>query len=136
MSRIPEPDSEFDAEGIPDLGSPLPGKEITGDAQEGIMVPRDRPIAAEEFGTTAYEEEHGEDLDHRLAREEPDVLTEEAIARPDRGDDPGPVGRLVQDDEGAGPDLTAEEVGHSVGTDRGGQSAEESAMHLVDENEA
>ena len=39
MSRIPDPPSEFEAEGIPDPGEELDAKRITGDAQEGEPVP-------------------------------------------------------------------------------------------------
>ena len=34
--------------------------------------PGDRPAGAEKFGTTHAEELQGEDLDHRLAQEEPE----------------------------------------------------------------
>src|ERR687891_522782 len=57
-------------EGIPDLDQALPEKEITGDPQEGLVVPRDDPRAVEEHGTTAGEQRDGESLDERLAREE------------------------------------------------------------------
>lgn len=57
-------------EGIPDLDQALPEKEITGDPQEGAMLPRDEPRAVEEHGTTAEEQREGETLDERLAREE------------------------------------------------------------------
>lgn len=137
-SRIPERGSDLEAEGIPDMGDTLEAKEVTGDPQKGYVVPRDHPIAAEDFGTTPFEEEHGEALDDRLAREEPDVLTDAAVDRvPDTDADldtpfreTAEVGRLVQDDEGTREDVTAEEVGHDVGTDRGGFSAEEAAVHL------
>lgn len=63
----------LDAEGIPDLEGPLPEKARTGDAQEGISPPaEDEYVAADEFGTTAREEREGEQLDAKLARENPD----------------------------------------------------------------
>jgi hypothetical protein len=138
VSRIPDPPSDFEAEGIPDPGETLASKEITGDAQEGEPVPGDRPGESVEFGMTAYEERHGEGLSGRLDREQPDVLTDEAVSKDDDGDESleNPyarervVGRLVDDDEGAHEDETAEVVGHDVGTDLGGYSSEESAMHI------
>ena len=139
MSRIPDPPSEFEAEGIPDPGEVLDSKRITGDAQEGEPVPGDRPGESVEYGMTAYEERHGEGLSGRLAREEPDVLTDENEARDSDGDDESldnpfererGVGRLVEDDEGAHEDETAEVIGHDVGPDLGGCSSEESAMHI------
>jgi hypothetical protein len=136
-SRIPEPESEFEAEGIPDPGDSVEGIQASGDEAYELSVPRDVAAGADEFGTTAYEEEHGENLDGRLAREVPDVLSDESVARTPTGDDldtpyrdPESVGRLVEDDEGAHSDTTAETVAHDVGTDLGGYSAEESAMHI------
>jgi hypothetical protein len=137
-SRIPDPPSDFEAEGIPDPGEALPSKEITGDAQEGEPVPGDRPGESVEYGMTAYEERHGEGLSGRLDREQPDVLTDESVGEDDDGDESldnpyereRTVGRLVDDDEGAHEDETAEVVGHDVGTDLGGYSSEESAMHI------
>jgi hypothetical protein len=137
-SRIPEPESEFEAEGIPDPGDSVEGVEASGDEAYSLSVPRDRAAGTDEFGTTPYEEEHGEDLDGRLAREVPDTVNDEAVQRQPVGDDldtpyhdPEAVGRLVQDDEGTHEDTTAEEVAHDVGTDLGGYSAEESAMHIT-----
>ena len=40
------------------------------------------------------------------------------------------VGRIVEDDEGAHEDEEATAVAHDVGTDFGGFSAEERAMHI------
>jgi hypothetical protein len=139
-SRIPEPESEFEAEGIPDPGDDLAGQGAEGEEAFELSVPRDRAGAADDFGTTVYEEEHGENLDGRLAREVPDSVNDESVAGRPVGDDldtpyrdPETVGRLVEDDEGAHADTTAETVAHDVGTDLGGYSAEESAMHLEPE---
>jgi len=141
-SRIPEPESEFEAEGIPDPGDTVEGQGAAGEEAYELSVPRDVAAAADEFGTTPYEEEHGENLDGRLSREVPDVLTDEETTRQPVGDDldtpyhdPETVGRLVEDDEGAHPDTTAETVAHDVGTDLGGYSAEESAMHVTSGDE-
>jgi hypothetical protein len=141
-SRIPEPPSEFEAEGIPDPGDDVVAEGAEGEEAYELAVPRDHARAANDFGTTALEEETGEDLDGRLAREVPDVLTDESVAATPRDDDlttpvtdPVSVGRLVQDDEGAHSDTTAETVAHDVGTDLGGYSAEESAMHVTSGDE-
>jgi hypothetical protein len=139
VSRVPEPESDFEAEGIPDPGDTVEGAEAAGDEAYSLSVPRDVATAADEFGTTPYEEEHGENLDGRLAREERDVLTDSSVLDEPQGDDldtpyrePESVGRLVEDDEGAHSDVTAETVAHDVGTDLGGYSAEEAAMHVAD----
>jgi hypothetical protein len=83
----------------------------------------------------------GESLTGRLDREEPDVLA--AVGR-DADESPGSdtpfderagqgVGRLVEPDEGARSDTEADLVATDAGTDLGGYSAEESAMHLEPE---
>lgn len=141
-SRIPDPADPFEEEG---LASPDPedgGKRITGDPQEEMATPGDRPIAVNDFGTTAEEEIAGEPLDGRLAREEPDLLeravTTPADESPD-ADQPYPVdrdervGRIVETDEGARSDTESDAVAHEVGTDLGGFSAEERAMHIEPE---
>jgi len=46
--------------------------------------PGEGPAGAEKFGTTHAEEVEGEDLDHRLAQEEPDVVATDVGA--DAGD--------------------------------------------------
>ena len=52
---------------------------------------------------------------------------------------PGPatrhVIRLVEDDEGARPDTTAEAVAHAVDDEDDNVSAEEAAIHVVGEDE-
>ncbi len=85
-------------------------------------------LAADRFGTTAAEEREGESLDQRLAEEEPDVGEEVATGEPE------PLaGRLVEPDEGAHEDFEKDAVARDVGLDAGGLSAEEAAIHVVDE---
>ena len=94
--------------------------------------PRDTARAVDEFGTTASEMHDGEPLDGRIAREEPDVI-ELADVDADESVDNPVVGRLVESDEGARTDTEGELVAADVGTDLGGYSAEESAMHIEPE---
>jgi hypothetical protein len=130
MSRIPETPSPMEAEGIPET-----------DQSYSFEPPRDAPLAADEFGTTAAEMHDGEPLDGRIAREEPEVIDlvaieadESEIVDSSYGERAGQgVGRLVESDEGARADTEAEMVASDVGTDLGGYSAEESAMHLEPE---
>lgn len=141
-SRIPDPADPFEEEG---LASPDPAdgaKRITGDVQEEIAVPGDAPIAVDDFGTTAAEEIAGEPLDGRLAREEPDLLDRATVTDADESpgaDTPYPVdpdervGRIVEPDEGARADTEPDVVAVEVGTDGGGFSAEERAMHVEPE---
>jgi hypothetical protein len=141
-SRIPEAADPFEEEGLASPDPGYDGKRETGDTQEEIPVPGERPVAVDEWGTTAAEEIAGEPLDLRLSREEPDLLeraqTTPADESPD-ADQPYPVdrderaGRIVEADEGARSDTEPDAVALEVGTDGGGFSAEERAMHIEPE---
>src|SRR3954463_12694600 len=130
MSRIPETPSPMEAEGIPDLERSSDVLSVDPEDAYGIEPPRDAPIASDEFGTTAAEMHDGEPLDGRIAREEPDVIN---LVDQDADESAPAVGRLVESDEGARNDSESEMVAAYVGTDLGGYSAEESAMHLEPE---
>jgi hypothetical protein len=103
--------------------------------------PRDAALAVDDFGTTAAEMHDGEPLDGRIAREEPDVIdlvdqpADESLGSDTPFDERAGqgVGRLVESDEGARTDDETDLVAADVGTDRGGYSAEESAMHVEPE---
>ncbi|MFE2041931.1 DUF5709 domain-containing protein [Streptomyces sp. NPDC059477] len=108
--------------------------------------PPERPWAVERDDVTAAERHQGESLDQRLAEELPD------LAGPDRdsdglGDAEGTdgelcdnevgaarSGRLVAPDEGAHEDEESALVATDVGIDGAAASAEEAAMHVVDED--
>ena len=123
-SRLPDPPSREEAEGIPDQHE-LTSTQLATKQDEGLLEPpHDYPLAVEDFGTTPAEQREGESLDGRLAREEPDVLR----TVEERG-----VGRLVEPDEGVRTDVDKDMVATDVGTDLGGPSAEEAAMHLEPE---
>lgn len=142
-SRIPGPADPFEEEGLASPDPEYDGKRITGDPQEEMAVPGERPIATTDYGTTADEESHAEPLDSRLAREQPDMSARAGLnadESPD-ADQPYPedpdekVGRLVETDEGARADDEPDAVASDVGTDKGGFSAEERAMHIVPDPE-
>lgn len=140
-SRVPEKPSESEAEGIPDPGFAHPGQLESGDTEAVMDPPRDTAVAVDEFGTTAAEQRDGESLSGRVSREQDDVLTgadqpadESAGADTPFDELAGQgIGRLVEPDEGARADTEADLVAEDVGTDLGGYSAEESAMHLEPE---
>ena len=140
-SRIPENPSEAEAEGIPDPGFSDPSQIIAGDTEATMEPPHDTALAVDEWGTTAAEQAEGEPLDSRLAREEDDVLAAVDVSADESEGADTPfderagqgVGRLVETDEGARSDTEADLVAGDVGTDLGGYSAEESAMHLEPE---
>jgi hypothetical protein len=135
-SRIPDPADPFEEEGLASDDSSLPGKQITGDTQDDTVVPAESPVVVDDYGTTGEEERAGEPMDVRLGREEPDRSADDPVDDSEGADSPYPtdreeaVGRLVEDDEGARGDDEDTSVAHDVGTDRGGFSAEERAMHI------
>jgi hypothetical protein len=69
----------LDDEGMPDLDPPAPGKEETGDPQEGLPPPGDRPRASVDWGVTAEEQLEGEPISVRVAREQPEVDDEDPV---------------------------------------------------------
>jgi Family of unknown function (DUF5709) len=127
------------------------------------VVPPERWSAGVRYGDTAAEQSEGESLDQLLAEEEPDDTEEElenALGLDDEapedaedfdedddaGDedvdglllDDGPdprAGRLVAEDEGAHPDEEEDLVARDVGIDGGAATAEEAAMHVVEEDD-
>ncbi|MET7283553.1 DUF5709 domain-containing protein [Kribbella sp. NPDC005582] len=103
---------------------------------EGYSPP-EKWSAGEGFGTTADEALQGETLDQRIAQEEPDV---DPYAE-DGEDVGGPEvgvrrsGRLVAPDEGAHSDSESDLVAEDVGFDGAAASAEEAAIHVVDDED-
>ena len=129
-ARIPEPPSPFEEEGIPDQTELTPEQRATGQDDGYLEPPHDWPVAAEEYGTTAAEQHHGETLELRLRRELPDVPRADVPEEPFGQRAGQGVGRLVEPDEGVREDTEKDLVARDVGTDVGGYSAEEAAMHL------
>jgi hypothetical protein len=125
----PEPRSELDAEGIPDLEGPLPSKQMTGDPQEGVPPPSDRP-AALDYGTTEAEQATDEPLYRRVRRENPDFGQPGAPL--DGWLEDEVAGHLVEPDEGVGPDLEEDLVAERM-DDESSLSPEEAAVHLEEE---
>jgi hypothetical protein len=113
-----------------------PAETLTGEGAEldesldtSYSPPDNSPVATR-FGNTAAEQAEGESLDQRLAQEVPDItpddVTEEAAPR---------AGRLIAPDEGAHSDLEAAPVAFDAGKAGSAATAEEAAMHIVDEDE-
>lgn len=118
--QLPEEDTLLDR-GVDDL------------LDEGYSPPdRPRPASAH-WGETPWEESRGETLDQRVAQEEPDVWDDPDRA-PDPSREPDRAGRLLEDDdavESGGNDQFAIDAG----VDGGAASAEEAAVHVVDEED-
>jgi hypothetical protein len=123
---------------------------------EGYSPP-ERPVAVTHHGTTAREQREGESLDDRLAEEEPDVNADPGdpaapAPRPDGiGDLTGGTGepldseagdaragRLAGSDEGLprAPEEVDDTYASDEGVSGGAASAEEAAVHVVDDPEA
>ena len=140
-SRIPDKPSDFEAEGIPDPGFAPENDDVTGQGESTMEPPHDTALAVDDYGTTAAEQREGEPVSVRVAREEPDVLAavdqeaDESYGSDTPFDERAGqgIGRLVEPDEGARGDTEADMVARDAGTDLGGYSAEEAAMHLEPE---
>ncbi len=125
-------------DGVLDASDTLDDDRVADPLDVGIAAP-DRWAGANRFGTTAAEARQGESLDQLLAEEEPDVDPYAVESDDDdelvrRGFEREPrSGRLVAGDEGFRADDESDAVAHDVGIDAGGASAEEAAMHLVED---
>jgi Family of unknown function (DUF5709) len=125
-------------DGVLDASDTLDDDRVRDPLDTGIIA-ADHWTGANRYGTTPAEQRAGESLDQLLAQEEPDVdpyadgtddedeLTRRGYERETR------AGRLVAYDEGRGEDEEADSVAWDAGIDAGAASAEEAAMHLVDD---
>ena len=150
------PDESFEQDDVEDEGVLDPSDTLDGapdgDPLEAGYLPTDRWSAGMRFGSTEAEERAGESLDQLLAEEEPDITLDPAEEEPaedagtdeDAGDedvdglllDDGPdprAGRLVAEDEGAHAPEEPDLVAYDAGIDGGAASAEEAAVHVVDD---
>ena len=149
-------DTQFAAEG----DSVLDQDDVEDPLDRGFSPP-EKPRGVDAFGTTVEEQRQGENLEQRIRQEEPDPNT--AYGAPENesgldedeedrvgGDDPDSIaaeddfigdaevgdtraGRLVAPDEGAHEDVDHEMVGRDVGVNGAAASAEEAAMHIIEE---
>lgn len=123
------------------------------------VIPPERWSAGMRFGTTTKEEEEGESLDQLLAEEEPDAADpytgdgdeqpEDVVGDEDAGDedvdglllDAGPdprAGRLTGEGDDDAETYSAADsdlAARDVGIDGGAATAEEAAVHVVDDDD-
>jgi hypothetical protein len=127
-----QPDDTLDERGVDDV------------LDEG-MSPPERPSRDLARGVTARDDAEGESLEDRLEQEEPDPVAHLDYTAPapsealedDEGTDPSDgfeigderTGRLVADDDGLDGDAV------DAGIDASAASAEEAAMHTIDEDD-
>ncbi|SRR6266581_607873 len=137
---------------VQDASDTLDGNPGDDPLDRGVVTPQ-RWSAAMRYGTTAAEAQAGESLDQLLAEEEPDTAFDadeeqpaDVAGDPDAADedidglllDDGPdprAGRLVAEDEGAHLDAEADLVAHDAGIDGGAATAEEAAVHVVNDDD-
>jgi Family of unknown function (DUF5709) len=104
----------------------------------GVDDPLDEGYSPPERYSMLIREGEHETLDERLADEIPE--TDPYAPQDDEVLDDGEVGeeragRLVDPNEGIGPDIESDLVGTDVGIDGGAASAEEAAVHIVPHDE-
>ena len=153
--------SDLDDYEVQDPNDSLSGDPGYDPLDRGVAPP-ERWSAGMRSGTTEEEQAEGESLDELLAEEEPDETADELEDAEsdddelededededdeDAGDedvdglllDDGPdprAGRLVAEDEGAHPDDEEDLVATDVGLSGGAASAEEAAVHVVEEDD-
>lgn len=115
-------------------GDTLDDRGLDDILDEGIVT-RERWSPGEGFGNTRAEMRQGETLDMRIAQEEPETVAdyddEDDTAR-EVGD--RRAGRLWSDDAD-GDAHHDDRFAHDAGIDGAAASAEEAAMHVIDEGE-
>jgi hypothetical protein len=127
-------DSVYESgDAIEDAENLDPVENLTGDDPDEIMQtgysPPDREPYNLRHAPTPEEELEGESLDQRLSEEVPDVSVDDLT-----GEEDPRAGRLVAPDEGAHPDEEKDEIATDVGPAGYASSAEEAAVHIVDED--
>jgi hypothetical protein len=156
MSDRADAEDEWDDiedDGVLDSSDTLDDDAVADPLDVGVQA-ADRWSGANRFGTTVAEARAGESLDQRLAEEEPDIdpdrepgqsnaarddpdadeedSDEDELTRRGYEQDPR-AGRLVAEDEGFGEDEEADSVAFDRGIDSGAASAEEAAVHVMDD---
>ena len=124
-----------DAENQPSNLEDLPDNDVADELDRGYSPPENYS-AGQGYGNTPWEEEHRESIDQRLSQEVPDVdpyaeVDDDFLDDGEVGD--RRAGRLVDPDGGLGEDTEKDLVGDDVGIDGAGASAEEAAVHVVED---
>jgi hypothetical protein len=127
------PDDLSDSEDGPDQDSVFDDPDETLDS--GYSPPES--YRGEGFGTTADEQLQGESFEERERQEEPEAdpyaeVDDDVLDDGEVGTER--AGRLVDPDGGIGPDEEKDLIGDDVGIDGAASSAEEAAVHIVEDN--
>jgi hypothetical protein len=125
-----------------DSADTLDTRNVADPLDEGISPP-ERPWIGDGWGVTAREQAEGDSLDRYLARELPDVAVDDGDGIGDTTDTDGEpwddevgtqrAGRLVAADRFDGQDTDDDLWARDIGVDGAGASAEEAAVHVVDD---
>ncbi|MEU2350598.1 DUF5709 domain-containing protein [Modestobacter sp. NPDC049651] len=128
----------YDPEALTEVSDTLEGDP---DDDAAGYSPADRPWVSNDWGTTDREEEAGEPLDGRLARELPEGALDEGDGLGDASDTDGELlddevggdraGRLAEAGDDGVVDREDELYAEDDGIDGGAASAEEAAVHVV-----
>ena len=123
---LPRPAGDVVEDGVPATEEVRDEVLRTGDAGVADMPMPDRPLGADEWGITEFEERSGEPLGLRLSRETPDDAGRFNTGEGRRFSEPGADADYddIEADAVADPDANRYDT----------LSAEEAAMHIVDEN--
>jgi hypothetical protein len=125
-------DDEDQPSNVDGLGDP----DVDDELDRGYSPP-EKYSAGQGYGNTPWEEEHRETIDQRIDQEEPepdpygDSGDDDFLADGEVGD--ARAGRLVDVDQGLGEDTEKDLVGDDVGVDGAAASAEEAAVHIVED---
>jgi hypothetical protein len=118
-------------------GDTLDDRGVEDALDEGYSPP-EKWSPAEGYGNTADEALQGESFERRLTQEVPDsdpyAEQGEDVGGPEVGTERS--GRLVAPNEGTGEDTETDLVAEDIGIDGAAASAEEAAVHVVDDEEA
>ncbi|RZB19988.1 hypothetical protein StrepF001_02090 [Streptomyces sp. F001] len=138
----PDGSEQREDTGLLDVEDTLENDGVSDPLDRGWSPP-ERPWAVERADVTAAERQRGETLDQRLDEELPDPAVPDGDGIGDRDTDgelldnevgAARSGRLVAPDEGAHEDEESALIASDVGIDGAAASAEEAAMHIVDED--
>ena len=120
-------------EGIPEVAQDDSPTMMRAEDPQFQPLPGERAIAADDFGTTAFEQSQGESLTDRLDRELPDDAPD---VRP--AEDPSRAGAQLEQDldttppTDSGTGRTADAIEATADPVVGGEGPEAGAVHIID----
>lgn len=138
-------DYSVDAEDQPGAEDMLRDDTDPEDLLDPGYAPPDHYSAGQGYGNTAWEAEHHESIDQRSEQEIPEVdpyLAAEEWQEPESDSEAGGrrAGRLIGSDQqwgdaDADPQVESDMFGDDVGIDGAGASAEEAAVHILEDED-